>query len=102
MFENVGEKIKALAKVICAVGIVFSIIVAIFMFYMADEYYRVEEVYYTLGVIILILGPISSWTNSLLIYGFGELIEATCSFKGKVSDINNLNRVAEISELPEL
>ena len=78
MFEDVGTKIKSLAKTFCCWGIILSIILAIVTFYLADEYYRVEEIYYTLGVVLLVLGPLASWINSLILYGFGELIEKVC------------------------
>lgn len=78
MFENIGDKIKTLAKVLCWSGIAASVLMAIIFFIAADEgSYRNEDLYRTLGFIFLIIGPLASWINSFFIYGFGELIERT-------------------------
>ncbi len=78
MFENIGGKIKTLAKVLCWVGIIFSVLVAIILFIEANEgSYRTEGLYIRLGCIFLIIGPLVSWINSFFMYGFGELIERT-------------------------
>lgn len=78
MFENIGEKIKSLAKILCWAGIVASVLIAIKFFIEAEEgSYRTEDLYMTLGLIFLFIGPLISWINSFFIYGFGELIERT-------------------------
>lgn len=87
MFENVGEKIKKLAKYECWAGIVLSIILAIIMFVTADEVsWKEEDVYLIYGWVFLVIGPAISICNSYFIYGFGELIQ-------KVSNIERNTRV---------
>ena len=66
MFDNIGSKIKSWAKVVCWVGILVSVIVGIPLF---------EES--PLGLLIMIIGSLSSWIGSFFAYGFGELIEKT-------------------------
>ncbi len=76
MFENIGGKIKVLAKVLCWIGIVLSVIIAISMFDSAnDAYGAAEDMYMTMGIVYLILGPLLSWVGSFFAYGFGELVE---------------------------
>lgn len=70
MFENVGAKLKAYAKVICWIGIILSVISGIVL--MADGY-NGSGVFP--GLLIIIVGSLASWIGSLGIYGFGELVE---------------------------
>lgn len=72
MFDNISSKIKILATAICWIGIIGSIITSIVMFFNANE---TADLYIPLGCMFLFLGPIVSFANSILIYGFGELIE---------------------------
>lgn len=66
MFDNIGGKIKALAKVLCWIDIVASIIVGIVL---------VIEDFTFAGILMLTLGPLFSWIGSFVLYGFGQLIE---------------------------
>lgn len=83
MFNNIGGKIKALAKVLCWIGIIISVLIAIVVFIAAGEAgqvvfngYRYDSSSMILpGILILILGPLLSWINSFLLYGFGTLVE---------------------------
>ena len=65
MYDNVGEKIKALAEGAAAVGIIASLIVGIYFMF-------IELVF--LGIIIALVGSASSWLSSIVLYGFGTLI----------------------------
>ena len=68
MYSNIGGKIKVLAVVYAILLTLWSIIRG--MQWLSQEYY-IE------GVLFIILGPIVSWASSLMVYGFGELIEMT-------------------------
>lgn len=68
MFDNIGSKIKTLARVICWIGIIVSIISGCVL--MVQN----EETIFT-GILIIILGPLVSWAGSFMTYGFGQLIE---------------------------
>lgn len=70
MFENVGEKIKNVAKTVFVVGIIVSIIEA--LPYMTDDI--VFEDYWYMAFLTIIVGSIAAWIISLMVYGFGELI----------------------------
>ena len=64
-FENIGEKIKVLAKVLCWLGIGASCIFGL--------YQMVNDMFGN-GVAVVIVGSLTSWISSFFIYGFGELI----------------------------
>ncbi len=79
MFNNCGEKIKNVAKILCWVGVIASIILSRVMFMKAEDSYLTEDLFQCLGWLFSIAGPIISLINGLLMYGFGELIENTAS-----------------------
>lgn len=79
MFNNIGGKIKGLAKVLCLVGIAVSAIGAIAL-WCANSYYQSTIVP---GFIVLIVGSVGSWLSSLFTYGFGELIDRVTSIDEK-------------------
>ncbi len=73
MFENIGGKIKALAKVLCWIGIIASVFSAIAMWAQNSSYSPTILP----GILILVLGCLLSWIGSFFTYGFGQLIENT-------------------------
>ena len=68
MFDNIGGKIKGLAKICCAIGMAMSVLTG---------GAAVIFTHNTAGIIMVIVGCISSWIGSLAVYGLGELIETT-------------------------
>ena len=66
MFTNIGGKIKTTAAVCCWIVIIASVISGIAM--MAND--MVAE-----GLIVIVVGALSGWISSFVLYGFGELIE---------------------------
>ena len=65
MFDNIGGKIRGLAKVISILGIIASIAVGLLNVIFSDE----------VGIIIIVVGMLISWISGFFIYGFGQLIE---------------------------
>lgn len=51
--------------------------------------YEQDGLYYGLGFAFLIIGPLFSWFSSLLLYGFGELIETNYQIDRNIRNINN-------------
>jgi len=90
MFDNIGGKIKKLASVITGLGITGSVIVGIILMALAEELVL-------MGIIIAVVGSISSWIGSFLLYGFGELVENSAIIAKKsdmkLSKSNNSNTV---------
>lgn len=74
MYENAGRKISGLANVICILGIVLSILIAIAMASM-DE----DNIFGAL--IIAVLGSVVSWLSALVLAGFGELISNSAEIR---------------------
>lgn len=70
MFDNIGSKIKMLAKVICWVGIIMSCLSGLIILINGDDGAGV-------GLVIMIVGSLTSWVCSFFAYGFGELIDKT-------------------------
>ena len=68
MYENIGEKIKGLAVFYFIIGSFLTMIsgVAILSTLGTDVAWW--------AIFIIILGPISAWVGSWLLYGFGEMI----------------------------
>lgn len=77
MFDNIGGKIKVVAQVVCWIGIITSVISGIVTF----------EESVLLGFLIMIVGSFISWISSFTLYGFGELIEATCETRDMTYEI---------------
>lgn len=81
MFNNMGNKIKKLAKVICWIGIIGSIITGLILIAIGCEglshsYYSNDDEIITIiaGLLIAIVGSIISWIGSFKLYGFGDLV----------------------------
>ena len=84
MFDNVGGKLKGLAKVLCWLGIIGSMISAIVMWSRGYGFAIAG------GIFTLIIGCLASWLSSLGLYAFGQLVEDTAAVRfqmTKVADI---------------
>ncbi len=89
MFDNIGGKIKTLAKVLCWIGIILSIILGIIMIIGGANVASNSSYGYSsrssgttgasvlVGILTMVLGSLGSWISSFFAYGFGQLIEDT-------------------------
>lgn len=98
MFSNIGKKIKTLAKVMCWIGIICSILVGLFVILFgsyigefatqvsaAGEELQVLGAVLTIagrssipfGVLIMVVGSLVSWLKSFTLIGYGEIVEET-------------------------
>ena len=89
MFDNIGAKIMKLAKVLCWIGIILSVISGIVIMVGGANVSRVASSYYgygssvtggsavLVGILTIVLGSLLSWIGSFFTYGFGQLIENT-------------------------
>ena len=79
MFDNIGHKIKMLAKVLCWVGIIFSVAVGILFIRSGrpedGKISAVGMIMTLIGFSILVGGSLFSWVGSFVLYGFGQLVE---------------------------
>lgn len=84
MFDNIGTKIKMVAKVTAWVEILFSILAGIGM--ILYGVFDLEYYWYLifLAPIAVVLGCISAWLSVIVLYGFGELVEKACGIHSKL------------------
>ncbi len=79
MFQNIGKKIKTLAKVLCWIGIIGSIIGGVVMAASGAalmDYDAASGVAAIVGgVLTAVLGTLFSWIGSFMMLGFGEIVE---------------------------
>ena len=90
MWSNIGHKIKTLAKVICWIGIVLSVIAGIAVIAGGNTVRSYGYTYNTgsttlTGILVIVLGALGSWLGSLTMYGFGELVERAMNIDDKLS-----------------
>lgn len=99
MFNNIGSKIKTLAKVLCGIGICVSIIIGGFVMASGNSTYYGYRYYNRAmgwaGAGIIILGSLFSWIGSFFIYGFGELIENSAESKKLLQKLNGIEIESE-------
>lgn len=68
MYDNIGGKIKMLAKVT-------TIVLAILFIVLGTITMAMGDIGVIIGLLILIVGVLLSWISSWVLYGFGEIIE---------------------------
>ncbi len=91
MFNNIGGKIKVLAKVLCWVGIILSVIMGIVMMASGgNARYNLNGSYVSgsgvvVGILIIVIGCLGSWVGSFFAYGFGQLIENTDAIRSNTN-----------------
>lgn len=83
MFDNIGEKIKTLAKVLCWIGIIAFVIFGIIVMTSDDDLILT-------GLLIMIFGSLVSWVSSFFMYGFGDLITSAQEVSFNTSKLRNL------------
>ncbi len=89
MFNNIGGKIKALAKVVTWLGILGSVISGIVMISNANSYYRTNSALIWSGLLTIVLGSLFSWLASFILYGFGELVDNSQHAADAMDQMNN-------------
>ncbi|MBR2370420.1 MAG: hypothetical protein IKA82_00205 [Clostridia bacterium] len=97
MYDNISEKLKALAKAVFLIGVIVSVTVGLFMI-SSDN-----EDLIPVGLLEMLLGSVASWVSSWFIYGFGELIEkvtnierSKCGGSPKVESVSEHKQSVDI------
>ncbi len=81
MFQNIGTKIKTVAKINTIIGVIFGILIAIVFAGYAISI-DAEPIWVVIGAIIISFVIFcTAWLTSITLYGFGELIEKTCDIE---------------------
>ena len=83
MFDNIGGKLKALAKVLCWIGMIISVISGL-----AAMFSTRNGAGFFGGLIAIVIGCLLSWIGSFFTYGFGQLIENTESMNYKMGELD--------------
>ncbi len=79
MFKHIGNKLKYFAIAFVCVGILISFVSGIVMCTRKLILY---------GILVMVLGSIFSWLGSLVLYGFGELINNSKLIRNKLYDLD--------------
>ncbi|MFQ9447361.1 MAG: hypothetical protein ACLR4A_08445 [Christensenellales bacterium] len=80
MFDNIGGKIKTLAKAQFGIGVVAFCIAGISVMSVGNV---------LLGILTIGLGLLGSWIGSFFTYGLGELIETTKELNQNMVQLRN-------------
>lgn len=83
-YENIGGKIKILARVLCVLGIIGSFVSGILFIVASSEIGTMHGVYIICGIAIIVVGSILSWIATWLLYAFGDITENVAIIKKKV------------------
>ena len=89
MFDNIGAKIMKLAKILCWIGIVLSVISGIVLMAGGANTISYYDTYGNRtstrtstggvgvlgGILVIVLGCLGSWIGSFFTYGFGQQID---------------------------
>ena len=99
MFDNIGGKLKGLAKVVAVLGIIGSIIYGIVLIAQGNKVSSYSSYLGStgsaisgIGWVVMIVGSLVSWISSWGLYAFGELVEnsetiANWTRKNNIRDI---------------
>ena len=68
LYEDIGTKIKNLAKWMFLIEAISAILAGLF-FIFSDE----DTIIY--GLLTILFGPVAAWISTWLLYAFGDLVE---------------------------
>lgn len=72
-YENIGEKIKTLAKLMFVIGAILELLGGFITICCSDG----DGILVLVGLLTMILGPIISFVSSWTMYAFGHLVQTT-------------------------
>ena len=74
MFNNIGGKIKGMAKTGFDIGVLISCVIGIVLIFGGISL-DVGPLILFIGILVAALGCLFSWIGTVCLYGFGQLIE---------------------------
>lgn len=94
-FDNIGEKIKNLAKWSCWITILLIWIATpiTFIALVADEW---TAHLWWVPLLSAIVGPVVVWIESWMIYAFGEFVEDIHAMRNKTATIDSIDRSLKV------
>ena len=90
MFNNIGSKIKGLAKFFCFFGIGINVLLGIaciitgIIFLDGWDTEIIGIILIIVGPVLAIFGSLLSWISSFILCGFGQLVENSDKLAGNV------------------
>ena len=78
-YDNIGKKIKRLAKYTCYAGIIIALSLGIALLFSPVTRIKI------IGGLVIVFLPILAWVQSWLVYGFGELVDAALIYRKLMS-----------------
>ena len=85
MFDNVGYKLKVVAKIVCWIGIIAAVVSGIAL---------IVQRMALVGIVTIIGGALIAWLSALGLYGFGELVENS-DIRTNIAAKQDMEREAE-------
>ncbi len=71
MYKNIGGKIKNVAEIITTIGCFASVVLGILVMVLGDG----NGAMIFTGLVVMAIGCFGSWLSTLLLYGYGQMIE---------------------------
>lgn len=95
MMENPGSKIKVAAWILLVLGVFCSIALAVDIFLSMEELpsdypEELRDQLRTRAILYVLIGPAVSWFISLLVYGYGKMIETAEMTERRATQTCNL------------
>lgn len=81
MFDNIGKKIKSVAKIFFVLGVILSVFYGITMLLIGLLEFDSFGYLIFIAPILSVLGCVLSWMSVIVLYGFGELVDTVCGEK---------------------
>lgn len=108
MFNNIGSKIKTLAKVLFWISVIGSMIGAFGVIAFAAMSGSDEIlIAIIIGIVIVVVGIIFAWLSNFMLYGYGELIDTNQKmlrilqdqFRPKANNNNNNTQQPKVESI---
>jgi len=87
VYNNVGKKIKGVARTIATIGYVISAVLAILLMSL-DRNLDAEGILFVIGLFAGAWGCLISWLFELILYGFGQLVDNSDHILNVLSETN--------------
>ena len=85
MYEEIGKKIKILARIIFVLKFIGSFVGSILC--IINGINNASGMIIAIGILGFLFGGILAWVSTWVLYGFGELVDKVCDIADDVSGI---------------
>ena len=88
MYDNIGEKLKGLAKIIFVIETIAMIITALVLMAILNAF--------VWGLLLLVCGPLFAWVSSWMLYAFGQLVDDVSIIRQQTRKVKSNTKSAVI------